>query len=137
MPIDPITAPPPGGMYTTQPPRAPQQKMDSNVFMTLLVTQLQHQDPGSPMDTNAMIGQTTQLAMMERLTELSAQGEESFGLQMRAAAAALIGKKVNYTKDDGTVVTGTAASVSFEGAVPRVKVGDATVPLDKISGIAS
>ncbi|MBJ2120579.1 flagellar hook capping protein [Arthrobacter sp. MSA 4-2] len=137
MPIDPVTAPAPGGMYATAPSRVPQQQMDSKVFMTLLVTQLQHQDPGSPMDTNAMIGQTTQLAMMERLTELSAQGEEAFGLQMRAAAAALIGKKVSYAKEDGTEVTGIASSVSFEGAVPRVKVGDATVPLDQISGIVS
>ena len=36
-----------------------------------------------------------------------------------------------------TTLTGTASSVSFEGAVPRVKVGDATVPLDQISGIVS
>ncbi len=137
MPIDPVAPTAAGGLYATKPPRAPQQEMDSKVFMTLLVAQLQHQDPGSPMDTNAMIGQTTQLAMMEKLTELSAQGEESFGLPMRAAAAALIGKQVSYTKADGTVVTGTAASVSFEGAVPRVKVGDATVSLDALSGIAS
>jgi len=40
------------------------QEMDSELFMKLLVTQLRNQDPSSPMDTNEMITQTTQLATM-------------------------------------------------------------------------
>lgn len=137
MPIDAIAAPAGSGMYAAQPSRAPKQEIDSEVFMSLLVTQLQHQDPGSPMDTNAMIGQTTQLAMMEKLTELSAQGEEAFGLQMRAAAAALIGQQVSYTGSNGEALTGRAESVSFENAVPQVKIGGVSIALDEISGLSA
>jgi flagellar basal-body rod modification protein FlgD len=73
------------------------QTMDSEVFMKLLVTQLQNQDPSSPMDTNQMISQQTQLAMMEQITNQTTTGNENFSLQMRIAAANLVGKQVTYT----------------------------------------
>ena len=85
MAIDPIAAT--GGLYSTAPTRAPKQTLDGEAFMSLLVTQLRNQDPSSPMDTNQMISQTTQLATMERLTELAGTNKEDFSLQMRTAAA--------------------------------------------------
>ena len=125
------------GLYTAPTAQAPKQTMDSEVFMSLLVTQLRNQDPSSPMDTNQMISQTTQLAMMEKMTELSTTSTEDFSLQMRIAAAAIVGKQVSYTDAKGVVVTGTAESVSFAGAVPTVSVGGTDVPLDVISGITN
>lgn len=116
--------------------RAPKQTMDSDMFMQLMVTQLQNQDPSSPMDTNAMISQTTQLAMMESITNNTTTGNENFSLQMRISAANLVGKQVTYTDaTTGKDVTGKAASVSFAGSVPTVSVGGKDVPLDSISGI--
>jgi flagellar basal-body rod modification protein FlgD len=50
---------------------AAKQSLDSESFMTLLVAQLKYQDPSSPMSTNEMMTQTTQLASMEQLTKLS------------------------------------------------------------------
>src|SRR5690606_16827501 len=88
--------------------RAPKQTMDSEVFMSLLVAQLRNQDPSSPMDTNQMISQTTQLAMMEKMNELAVTGQEDFSLQMRIAASAFVGKEVSYMEADGTTVPGIA-----------------------------
>lgn len=136
MPIDPVTPTPPG-MYTTPTTREPKQTMDSEVFMSLLVTQLRNQDPSSPMDTNQMISQTTQLAMMEKLTAMAAVGDENFSLQMRMAAAALVGQEVTYTNADGETITGIATSVSYAGPVPQVTVGGDEVPLDAISGVTA
>lgn len=117
--------------------RTPKQVMDSEVFMSLLVAQLRHQDPSSPMDTNEMIGQTTQLATMEKLTSMESTATENFALQMRTSAAALIGQQVTWADADGTERSGTAASVTFSSGVPHLKVGDVTVPLDAISGVTS
>ena len=121
----------------TETARTPNQSMDSEVFMSLLVTQLQNQDPSSPMDTNEMLAQTTQLAMMEKITEMTATNQENFSLQMRIAAAALIGQQVAYTAADGTEMTGTATAVSYAGPVPQVTVDDKSVALDTISGVTS
>ncbi|WP_104191925.1 flagellar hook capping FlgD N-terminal domain-containing protein [Cryobacterium sp. Y82] len=140
MTIDAVaaTAAAPTGMYSsTTTTRTPNQSMDSEVFMSLLVTQLQNQDPSAPMDTNEMIAQTTQLAMMEKLTEMATASGEGFSLQMRTSAAALVGETVTYTDPDGAEVTGLVSSVSFAGPVPTVTVNGEPVALDVISGVTS
>ena len=91
-------------LYATAPTRAPKQTLDADAFMNLLVTQLKNQDPSSPMDTNQMISQTTQLSMMQELTTMSSTGTESFALQMRIAASSLIGQQVSYLGSDGKPV---------------------------------
>jgi flagellar basal-body rod modification protein FlgD len=106
--------------------------------MKLLVTQLQNQDPSSPMDTNQMISQQTQLAMMEQITNQTTTGNENFSLQMRIAAAGMVGKQVSYTDaSTGLPVTGTATSVSYADSVPTVTVNGKEVDLDVISGIST
>ena len=132
---DPVSAVGGGGMYATTPTRQPKQSLDSDAFMSLLVTQLRYQDPSSPMDTGQMIQQTTQLAMMEKLTSLDTTTTEDFALQMRATAAALVGRQVTYLDSDGNSVTGTATSVSYAGSVPTVTIGDKTIPLDSVAGV--
>jgi flagellar basal-body rod modification protein FlgD len=105
--------------------------------MNLLVTQLKSQDPSSPMDTNAMMAQTTQLASMEQLTALNSTITESFSLQMRMAASGLVGKQVSYTDSAGAAQSGIASAVSFAGSVPSVTIGTSTIALDAISGVTS
>jgi flagellar basal-body rod modification protein FlgD len=117
--------------------RTPAQTMDANVFMSLLVTQLKNQNPSAPMDTNQMMSQTLQLSMMEKMTELTTNSKEGFSLQMRTAAAQLIGHSVGYTLADGTTGTGIASSVSYAGSVPSVMIGDLAVPLDSVTGLTA
>lgn len=135
MPVEAIA--PTSGAADAQAVRAPKQVMDSELFLTLLVTQLRNQDPSSPMDTNEMIGQTTQLATMEQLTNMATMSEENFSLQMRMAAAGLIGRTVTYTNEAGESVTGTANSVSYLYGVPTVSVSGVDVLLDAISGVVA
>jgi flagellar basal-body rod modification protein FlgD len=124
-------------LYSTTPVRTPKQTLDSETFMSLLVAQLRNQDPSSPMDTNQMISQTTQLAMMEKITAMSETTDENFSLQMRTAAAALVGQSVTYTDAAGKSVTGIVSAVSYAGAVPQVTVGTVSVALDAISGVTA
>lgn len=124
-------------LYSTTPVRTPKQTLDSETFMSLLVAQLRNQDPSSPMDTNQMISQTTQLAMMEKLTALSTTADENFSLQMRTAAAALVGQSVTYTDAAGVSATGIASAVSYAGPVPQVTIGTTSVALDAISGVTA
>ena len=136
MPINPVASTTAAaGSQPATPVRAPKQSMDGEMFMNLLVIQLKNQDPSSPMDTNAMMGQTTQLAMMEKLTELSATSGQDFSLQMRSSAAALIGKTVSYTGPDGSTASGTASSVSFAGATPQVSVNGTSIAMDALTGV--
>jgi len=117
--------------------RTPKQSLDGEVFLQLLVTQMKNQDPSSPLDTNEMMAQTTQLAMMEQLTTLTDTFTESFSLSMRQAAAALVGHEASYVDADGVTHTGTVTQVSFEAGIPTVTIGDKAVPLDAVSGITA
>ncbi|WP_156253702.1 flagellar hook assembly protein FlgD [Pseudactinotalea terrae] len=135
MPIDPIAgADAVTGAGAVTPPK---QSLDSEVFLQLLVTQMRNQDPSSPMDTTQMISQTTQLATMEQLTTLTSLTEESFSLQMRQAAAELLGRQVTYTDADGQEQSGLAERVSYATAVPMVTIGAATIALDAVSGVTT
>jgi flagellar basal-body rod modification protein FlgD len=113
----------------------PKQTMDADLFMKLLVTQLQNQDPSSPMDTNQMISQTTQLSMMQSLATLNSTNTDNFALAMRTNAAALIGQQVSYVDKNGDTKSGKATSVSFSGSIPTVTVGGVDVSLDSISAL--
>jgi flagellar basal-body rod modification protein FlgD len=137
MPIDSVSAVAGSSTISTTTSRTPKQEMDGELFMNLLVTQLQNQDPSSPMDTTQMINQTTQLAMMEKLNSLDSTGTEDFSLQMRIAAASLIGRNVSYTGADGTETTGVASAVSYAGSVPQITIDGKTVALDTVSGVST
>ncbi|WP_049822371.1 flagellar hook capping FlgD N-terminal domain-containing protein [Arthrobacter sp. H41] len=135
MPIDPIA--PTATSFRPAAAREPKQSMDSEVFMSLLVSQLRNQDPSAPMDTNQMISQTTQLAMMEKITEMTGLSEENFHLQMRSSAAALLGSDVTYAGPDGATTTGLATAVSYSGPVPTVTIGGKAIALDLILGVGT
>lgn len=136
MTIAPTAAPQATSLYTTNTPASTAKKeMDKEVFLALLVAQLRNQDPTSPMDTNEMMAQSTQLASMEQLTGLADTSRESFALQMRIAAGGLVGRQVSFVDADGVTRTGTASAVSFAAEVPTVTVGESTVPLDAVSTI--
>jgi flagellar basal-body rod modification protein FlgD len=47
------------------------QELDQDAFMTILTTQLQYQDPLSPLDNKDFIAQMTQFASLEKLTGMS------------------------------------------------------------------
>ncbi len=136
MTVDAVSAPTAIHTGSTTDPAARKQVLDGEVFLKLLVTQLTHQDPSSPMDTNEMISQTTQLAMMEQLVALTTTSSEHFALTMRQTAAALVGQQASYVDADGTTRSGRVTQVSFEKGVPLVTIGGTAVPLDVVSGIA-
>lgn len=130
--VSDVTTPP-----AAPAPAGPKQTLDSEVFLQLLVAQMKNQDPSSPLDTNEMMAQTTQLAMMEQLTALADTFTENFALSMRQTAAGLVGKQASYVDAEGVTHTGLVSKVSFENSVPLVTIGDTTVPLDAVSGITA
>lgn len=77
-----------------------------NSFLKLLMTQLQHQDPTSPMDTNAFTSQLVQYSSVEQqintntnLTNLITATQSNTILQ----SSALVGKQVTATNDHLTL----------------------------------
>ena len=95
-------------------------------FLTMLVTQLQNQDPLNPMDNAQM---TTQMAQINTVTQLekvneSVQGLGAHLLQMQALqAASVVGHDVKLEGDSLDLSTGVGrGAVALTGAATSVKV---------------
>ena len=91
---------------------------DFNTFLTLLTTQLQNQDPTSPMDTNAMTQQLVQFANVEQQIAQNKNLETLVGLQnsnTNSAAVAYIGHEVQVEGNTTDVTTnGTSWGYQFD-----------------------
>lgn len=90
--------------------------LGQDAFLQLLVTQLQYQDPLSPMDDKEFVAELAQFSSLEQLTEintgienLSSQNET----QQLMGAVNFIGKTIEATGNAVSLSDGTATSVTF------------------------
>ncbi len=73
--------------------RKPQNELDKDAFMQLLVTQLRYQDPLNPMDNQAFMAQMAQFSALEQMMNIS-------NAMDKTNAHGLIGKIVEATYKD-------------------------------------
>ena len=98
--------------------RTPKNELDKDAFLKLLVAQMRYQDPTAPMDTSALMAQTSQLTTVEKLTEMAETSGAAFDVQQRIGAASLVGRQVAWTDYDGTTKSGTVSAVSLDRPHP-------------------
>ena len=87
-----------------------------DAFLQLLVTQLQYQDPLSPMDDKEFVAELAQFSSLEQLTEINSGIEGLTTLtqeQQMIGAVNFIGKTIDATGTAVSVEDGTATSVTF------------------------
>lgn len=90
-------------------------------FMTLLVAQIQNQDPMSPMNNSEFTSQITQFTMLEEMEKTNAKLEESIMVGQsinNTAMLSLVGKDVTVEGDGATVSGGQVSEsvIAAEGA---------------------
>jgi len=78
-------------------------------YMTLLVTQLQNQNPLEPLDNNEMASQLAQFSQLQQLESMNTSFSEILTDMQRAYATSLIGKEISFLADNGS---GTAESAT-------------------------
>jgi flagellar basal-body rod modification protein FlgD len=89
--------------------------LDKNSFLKLLTTQLQQQDPTSPMDSNAFVAQLAQFSSVEALENMGAKLDTISLAQANAnqlAVPQMIGKEVLYNSSQVALTRGQAAGFS-------------------------
>jgi flagellar basal-body rod modification protein FlgD len=97
-----------------------------NKFMTLLVTQMQHQDPMNPMDNAQMTSQLAQLSTVSGIDTLNTTLQTlvgSYQTSQSLQATAMIGKSVLVPGNSMTLASGSAPfGVNVTTAAGDVKV---------------
>lgn len=134
---DPISAL--GATATT--PRSPSasigDSMDTDMFMSLLVTQLKYQDPTKPTDSTEFLAQTAQFTMVEKLSAIAEQTEANAVTSRNLGAASLVGKTISWLADDGTTKSGVVGSARLGTAGPVLTVGGTDVPFEMVSAVSA
>ncbi len=73
--------------------------LDSNTFLTLLVAELQYQDPTKPMDTAQLVQQLAAMSQVEQATQTNAKLSSMLDQLAIGQSPSLIGRTV--TSGDG------------------------------------
>ena len=110
-----------------------QNEMDKDAFISLLVTQMQYQDPLNPMDNSQMLAQLAQFTALEQMMNVAQVNQKQL-------ANSMIGQYVEYKVVDSvtkqtTYNYGKVDYVDLSGKVPMLGIGDLTVELDNVVGV--
>ena len=127
-------------------------KNDSNVFLTLMLKQLENQDPTEPMDNTQWLSQLAQYSSLEQMTQMNS-GLENCAKYINAMyddmmlnseisqTLSMIGKDVtiqipNETDPKNpTVVTGNVTEASFESGSGQIKVNGNYYSIENVISI--
>jgi len=106
----------------------PEQELGRDAFMKLLVAQMQHQDPMSPIDNQEYIAQLAQFSSLE---EMQGVNENLVALAMLQEGNALLAQLTNSSSLIGKVVayTDPESGEPTQGVVSSVKLADGSVSL--------
>lgn len=127
---------------------AKEQELGKDQFLSILITQLRHQDPLQPMQDREFIAQMAQFTSLEQLMNINTQLTAMS--QSLGSASSLIGKEISWmeksvntddltwteTPKDGTdslvMKTGIVESIIVRDGVHYAKVGSSEVLLSDI-----
>lgn len=122
-------------------------KNDSNMFLTLMLEQLQHQDPTQPTDNTEWLSQLAQYSSLEQMAQMNngfskcmeymeaMQNDMSINSEITQTLS-LIGKDVTIQDPEdetgATKITGKVAEASFEDGTGKIKVNGNYYPITYI-----
>lgn len=107
-----------------------------NEFLTLLVTQLRHQDPLEPVQQQDFLSQLAQFSTLEGIENLNSSLADMLAMQQLTQGAQLVGRAVVFDGPGG-LQQGTITSVLLDDDRLSVVVdGSLVVPLEQVREIA-
>ncbi len=102
-------------------------------FLKLLITQLQNQDPTSPMEDTQFISQMAQFSSLEQMTNMSSSFEKLSNYISGSEAVSTLGKTVELNVGDTT--TKGIVEGATRGENPQILVNGMYYSMDKIAAI--
>lgn len=123
------------------------QTLDRDAFLRLLVTQMQNQDPMSPMDNTEMIAQLAQFSSLEQMNNLNASFETmSTAMEYLTgnvdqlnfiSAQGMLGKYVKGINAEGKISSGIVESVTLDDSIVILTVDGKQMPMTGVLSIST
>lgn len=95
--------------------------LDIDVFLKLLIHEMQNQDPLNPMDNTQMLNQINQIREIASTDKLTTTLDSVLLGQNITSSTNLIGKDVKAISDDNQKVSGTVTRVTIEDGKPKLQ----------------
>lgn len=113
--------------------RQASQELGKDDFLKLLITQLQNQDPTSPMENTQFIAQMAQFSSLEQMTNMSTEFTKLANMLNSGEAVSLLGKSVEVASGESSI-SGVVEAVT-RGTNPQVKVNGMLYSMDQINAV--
>ena len=117
------------------------------MFLQLLIAELQNQDPTNPTSPSTILAQTSQLAQMESVTtqttaitseQTAIQDGEATGLVGRTVTATVPGSSIAGSSGAAKTVTGVVSDAQLtSNGVPTLTIAGTTVPLADVTQVSN
>ena len=117
-----------GSLYAATTMAGTSKALDQNDFLTLLVKQIQFQDPMNPKSNTDMAAQMAQFTSLQQASDSSA----SLNL---LKASSLIDRQVLLQVDDKTQAAGVVSGLQMKNGMPQIIVGDRPYDLSQILAV--
>ena len=131
-----VNATAPTGAAAASPSTGSDPLANESTFLTLLVSQLQNQDPMNPVSATYFTSQLAQLGTVSGIQQLNTNIQQMLQLQQLSQGAALIGKTVSYIPSgSSTTGQGIVQAISVQNGQLQVQVGNQQVPIGQVNGI--
>lgn len=115
---------------TTEQTEATSSASDKDMFLQLLVTQMQYQDPLDPQDNSQFLSQMAQFTSLEQMQNINKATEMNL-------ATGMIGKVVTGTNEDGDAILGVVEGARMINGNAYIRVGKEDVLLSDVTAITS
>ena len=107
-------------------------------FLQLLVTQLQYQDPLSPMEQTDFLSQLAQFSSLEAMQQLNVRFADMLALQELTEGASLLGRTVIFRNPEtGASDAGIVQAAHVDGDRLMLVIGGYEVSLDEVQTIVA
>ena len=113
--------------------RKTRHELGKDDFLKLLLTQLSHQDPTSPMDNNEFIAQMAQFSSLEQMHNMANGFEKMTNMMNNSDAVSTLGKTVDIELG-ADKITGVVESVT-RGEKPQVLVNGNYYSMEHINAV--
>lgn len=108
-------------------------EMGRDQFLKILITQLQTQDPTSPVEDKQFIAQMAQFSSLEQMTNVATEFRRLNQAMISGQALGVLGRNVELATDDGPVA-GRVDAVS-QGSNPTLHVDGREYRFDQITRV--
>ncbi len=110
--------------------------LTSQDFLTMLITELQNQDPTNPVSNSDILQQLSEMQALSSNVELNSTLSNFSSNQQVSSGASFLGKIVSGTDANNQPVSGVADNVFLQNGTLMIGIGNDSVSVANVTGVS-